>query len=80
MGKKRGLKMGKKRPILEVTENHFDMMKIDDILDHFEKQLRNETGEEITPEQRKEISSLLYNHPILRILSGVLESYGYDSF
>jgi hypothetical protein len=79
MGKKRP-KMDKKRPILEVTENHSDMMKIDDILDHFEKQLRTETGEEITPEQRKEISSLLYNHPILRILSGVLESYGYDSF
>ena len=74
------IEMSKRKLILEVTENHFNMMKIDDILDHFEKQLRVETGEEITPEQREEIFSLLYNHPILRILSNVLESYGYDSF
>ena len=72
--------MGKKRPILEVTENHFNMMKIDDILDHFEKQLRIETGEEITLEQKAEIILLLCKHPILKIMCNCLESYGYDSY
>ena len=69
-----------KEQILEVTEDHPNMIEINVILNHFEEQLENEWGEIITSDQRAEIISCLSSHPILRILSCALESYGYDSF
>lgn len=63
-----------------VLTDDFPMMSIKDIMDHFEEQLKFDDGLELTPQQRCEVIWLLCKHPILRVLCGCLESYGYDNF
>lgn len=60
--------------------DNFPMYSTEEIMDHFEQQLKIDDGLELTPQQKVEVISLLCKHPILRVLCGYLESYGYDSF
>lgn len=60
--------------------NDFPMMSIKEIMDDFEEQLKIDDGVELTPQQKVEIIRLLCKHPILRVMCGCLESYGYDNF
>lgn len=60
--------------------NDFPMMSIKEIMDDFEEQLKIDDGVELTPKQKVEIIRLLCKHPILRVMCGCLESYGYDNF
>lgn len=60
-----------------VLTDDFPMMSTEEIMNHFEKQLKID-GFELTPQQKVEIIRLLCKHPILKVMSGCLESYGYD--
>lgn len=63
-----------------VLTNDSPMMSTEEIMNHFEEQLKIDEGVELTPEQKAELIPLLCKHPILRVLCSCLESYGYDSF
>lgn len=63
-----------------VLTDDFPMMSIEEIMNHFEEQLKCDEGLELTPQQKVEIIRLLCKYPILRVMCGCLESYGYDSF
>ena len=56
------------------------MKTIEKIMNHFEEQLKRDEWSELTPQQKVEVIRLLCKHPILRVMCGCLESYGYDSF
>lgn len=64
---------------LDLTETTM-MMSIEEIMNHFEHQLKIDEGVELTPEQKVELIPLLCKYPILRVLCSCLEGYGYDSF
>lgn len=60
--------------------DNFPMYSTEEIMNHFEKQLKIDDGLELTPQQKVEVIHLLCKHPILKVMCGCLENYGYDSF